>query len=175
MSPRSFQWLCIMSKSTVTTSEAKVQSISSFLLSKPTQKPSAIKGHLEPIVQHAVHLPKPQLSFENKPDNLDSPCYPILPHKYNAQVPLKYVYSDEDIQVDDSLAYVACLPFRHWVTYILSELITPTTARLRISNIRRKCLFLVSRIYPHFFEDTQATWVATIDTLQWMLSKLRRS
>ena len=103
-----------------TISEAKVQSISSFLFLKPTQKPSAIKGHLELVVQLAFILPKPQLSFKKKLDDSDSPWYPILPHKYNDQVALGYVYSDGDIQVDDSLAYVACLPFRHWVTYIQS-------------------------------------------------------
>ena len=96
-------------------SGAKVQTISSFLFSsflqvsqKPNQNPSAIKGHLEPVVQHAAHLPKPQLSFKKKPDNSDSPWYPSLTHKYNAQVPLGYVYSDGDI--DGNLACVAGLP-----------------------------------------------------------------
>ena len=90
--------------------EASVTSYFFLTVSQnPTQNPSAIKGLLEPVVQHAVHLPKPQLSFKKKPDNSDSPWYPTLTHKYNAQVPLGYVYHDLGADVDESIVYVARL------------------------------------------------------------------
>lgn len=108
---------------TTSNSGAKVQSIISFLFpsflqvsQKATRNPSAIKGHLEPVVQHAVHLPKPQLSFKKKPDNSDSPWYPTLTHKYNAQVPLGYIYSDGDI--DENLACVAGLSLS-WIGLLI--------------------------------------------------------
>ncbi|KAF8814958.1 hypothetical protein BYT27DRAFT_7204784 [Phlegmacium glaucopus] len=82
----------------------------------PTQKPSIIKSQLEPVVHHAVHLPKPQLSFKKKPDNSDSPWYPTLTHKYNAQVPLGYVYHDSDVDIDESL--VANHPYRYEITHL---------------------------------------------------------
>jgi hypothetical protein len=61
------------------------------------KKQHAQKGRLDPAIQHASHLRKPQLDFTVKPNNLDtSPWYPTLKHKYNARVPLGYDYHDDD-------------------------------------------------------------------------------
>jgi exosome complex exonuclease RRP6 len=62
-----------------------------------------LHSRLKPVIQHAGHLPKPQLSFKRKPNNSYLPWYPTLTHKFNAQVPLGYVYHDSGAAVDESL------------------------------------------------------------------------
>ena len=48
-------------------------------------------GRLDPMIQHASNLSKPQLKFRRKVDNGDSiPRRLTLRHKYNARVPLGY-------------------------------------------------------------------------------------
>ncbi|KAF8802130.1 hypothetical protein BYT27DRAFT_7113139 [Phlegmacium glaucopus] len=129
-----------------------------YFSQNPTQKSSVTKGQLEPVVHHAVHLPKPQLSFKKKADNSDSPWYPTLTHKYNAQVPLGYVYHDSGADIDEDL--VANHPYRYETTHLAypPRMFVPRTPDL-----------------PPSLEDTQATWVATTDAFQSMLSKLRKA
>ena len=65
------------------------------------------RGPAEPPIQHASHLQKPQAAFKRKVDNTDSPWYPTLSHKFNAQVPLGYDYRDPEADVtSSSLMYV---------------------------------------------------------------------
>jgi exosome complex exonuclease RRP6 len=63
-------------------------------------KTAGSKGRLDPALQHAAHLAKPQLQFRSPPDNFaEGPWRPTLQHKYHAQVPLGYVVDlgqDED-------------------------------------------------------------------------------
>jgi exosome complex exonuclease RRP6 len=55
------------------------------------------KGRLDPTLQHAAHLRKPQLDFKNKPNNYaEGPWRSDMRHKYNAQVPLGYIIDAED-------------------------------------------------------------------------------
>lgn len=51
------------------------------------------------MLQHASHLPKPQLLFNTKVDNRnESPYIPArtLEHKWCARVPLGYTFHDQD-------------------------------------------------------------------------------
>ncbi|KAG2060695.1 hypothetical protein BDR06DRAFT_986839 [Suillus hirtellus] len=64
-----------------------------------SKKPSAPRGRLDPALQHASHLPKPQLLFNTKVDNRnESPYIPArtLEHKWCARVPLGYIFHDQD-------------------------------------------------------------------------------
>lgn len=55
------------------------------------------QGRLDPALQHAARLPKPQLDFTRRVDNRNSiPWRHTLKHKYNAQVPLGYHWQTED-------------------------------------------------------------------------------
>ena len=58
-------------------------------------KPNVSRGRLDPALQHASHITKPQLKFKHKANNHRSYRWsPSLKHKYNAQVPLGYVSLD---------------------------------------------------------------------------------
>ncbi|KAG1763058.1 ribonuclease H-like domain-containing protein [Suillus occidentalis] len=64
-----------------------------------SKRPPAVRGRLEPALQHASHLPKPQLLFNAKVDNRnESPYIPArtLKHKWCARVPLGYTFHDQD-------------------------------------------------------------------------------
>lgn len=59
----------------------------------------APRGRLDPALQHASHLPKPQLLFNTKVDNRnESPYIPsrTIKHKWCARVPLGYTFHDQD-------------------------------------------------------------------------------
>ncbi|KAG2365124.1 ribonuclease H-like domain-containing protein [Suillus spraguei] len=64
-----------------------------------SKKPPAPRGRLDPALQYASHLPKPQLLFNTKVDNWnESPYIPArtLEHKWCARVPLGYIFHDQD-------------------------------------------------------------------------------
>ncbi|KIK48040.1 hypothetical protein CY34DRAFT_21042 [Suillus luteus UH-Slu-Lm8-n1] len=64
-----------------------------------SKRPTAPRGRLDPALQHASHLPKPQLLFNTKVDNRnESPYIPArtLEHKWCARVPLGYTFHDQD-------------------------------------------------------------------------------
>lgn len=64
-----------------------------------SKKPPAPRGRLDSALQHASHLPKPQLLFNTKVDNWnESPYIPArtLEHKWCARVPLGYIFHDQD-------------------------------------------------------------------------------
>jgi exosome complex exonuclease RRP6 len=75
---------------------------------------NASGGQLDPVVQHASYLPKPQISFKKKIDNSDSSWYPTLTHKYHAQVPLGYHFRDEEENedVDGNSEKLVCVSTR---------------------------------------------------------------
>ncbi|KAG1751039.1 ribonuclease H-like domain-containing protein [Suillus lakei] len=67
--------------------------------SNNSSKKPAPRGRLDPALQHASHLPKPQLLFNTKVDNRnESPYIPArtLEHKWCARVPLGYIFHDQD-------------------------------------------------------------------------------
>ena len=111
---------------------------------------------MDPALQHASHLPKPQLLFKTKVDNKDnSPWYPNLPHKYNAQVPLGHNYSDANDDAGTSLH-----PYQYEIKHI------PYPDRMFQSS---------PPIPPKSFEDTPFSWISTPSELAHMLDKLRRA
>jgi exosome complex exonuclease RRP6 len=69
---------------------------------KPAKPSTALpKGRLDPALQHAAHLAKPQLTFGVKPDNFTEEAWrPTLRHKYHAQVPLGYMFEEPGAEVD---------------------------------------------------------------------------
>lgn len=114
-------------------------------LSKKSQKFSAPRGHLDPALQHASHLRKPQLSFKRKPDNDNNTSwYPGLTHKYHAQVPLGFNYHDSDLSgPSDSTVTLYVIPTS--LLYLLTlrpsiDLPIHTAMRSSIYPTRRVCL-----------------------------------
>ena len=77
------------------------------------KKHGAQPGRLEPVIQHASTLPKPQLLFKRKHDNSDSPWRPTLSHKYNAKVPLGYIYQDPGMEHTIVWVYGTLLNYLH--------------------------------------------------------------
>jgi exosome complex exonuclease RRP6 len=64
-----------------------------------SQKQATPRGQLDPVIQHASYLTKPQLSFKRRVENNDLPWRPTLLHKYNAQAPLGYEYHDSNVDI----------------------------------------------------------------------------
>ncbi|KAI0345691.1 hypothetical protein BDW22DRAFT_1426352 [Trametopsis cervina] len=124
---------------------------------KAAKKPTASSGRLDPVIQHASHLPKPQLKFRRKVNNDDAlPWRPTLRHKYNAQVPLGYdLKSSNEGDVDSSPH-----PYRH-----------------EIKNISYPSHMFVyaEPIPPKSFEETPFKWVETLEELAAMLDELRQA
>ncbi|KAK7464754.1 exosome nuclease subunit [Stygiomarasmius scandens] len=128
-----------------------------------TRNPKSGNNHLEPIVQHAAHLLKPQLSFKRTIDNSDSPWYPTLSHKYNAQVPLGYHLHDEDENEDvegESAKLIKLHPYRYEIAHLKypSHLFSQSTP-----------------IPPQPFSATRPRWVSTASELQAMIAALVHS
>ncbi|KAF7331658.1 Exosome complex exonuclease RRP6 [Mycena kentingensis (nom. inval.)] len=112
-------------------------------------------GKLDAAVQHAAHLAKPQLSFKTQIDNTnDTPWYPVLSHKFNAQVPLGHVFRDADAD------YIVRHPYRYEITHI---------------QYPQRMFVSAEPIPPTPFESTSAVWVSTPDTLEAMLDDLRKA
>jgi exosome complex exonuclease RRP6 len=64
---------------------------------KSNSKPKAATNTPAPVVQHAAHLAKPQLKFKCPVDNTNGVVRTrSLKHKYNAKVPLGYVFNEEN-------------------------------------------------------------------------------
>lgn len=116
------------------------------------------RGRLDPALQHASHLPKPQLLFKKKVDNQDdSPWLPTLLHKYNAQVPLGYRYTDSSFDQN-----------------------TRTNASLHPYHYEIKHITYPSSMFQHHlpipskpFSETPFSWVSTPSEFATMLGKLR--
>ncbi|KAE9407816.1 hypothetical protein BT96DRAFT_954400 [Gymnopus androsaceus JB14] len=122
-------------------------------------KKTKAKGALDPVIQHASHLPKPQLKFKRKIENNDAPWYPTLSHKYNAQVPLGYNYhdSDTDMEADDLIKHH---PYRYEIAHI---------------SYPSRMFESTPPIPPTPFESTTFKWVNTISELESMLDELRKA
>ncbi|THU91472.1 hypothetical protein K435DRAFT_780706 [Dendrothele bispora CBS 962.96] len=117
----------------------------------------------EAVIQHASHLPKPQLLFKWKIDNSDSLWHPTLTHKYNAQVPLGYHFRDGDEEEDtdpESAKLIKLHPYRYEITHLKypSHMFSQSTP-----------------IPPKPFSTTSPTWVSTASELQAMVATLLRS
>ncbi|KAJ8080947.1 exosome nuclease subunit [Marasmius tenuissimus] len=125
----------------------------------PKKKTITPKGQLDPAIQHASHLPKPQTAFKKKVDNSDAPWRPHLSHKYNAQVPLGYQYhdSEEDRPLDDVMKLH---PYRYEVTHTAYP-----------SHMFEES----APIPPQPFDSTTYKWVNTHAELTSMADELRKA
>ncbi|KAL0062975.1 exosome nuclease subunit [Marasmius tenuissimus] len=125
----------------------------------PKKKTITPKGQLDPAIQHASHLPKPQTAFKKKVDNSDAPWRPHLSHKYNAQVPLGYQYhdSEEDRPLDDVMKLH---PYRYEVTH---------------SSYPSHMFEESAPIPPQPFDSTTYKWVNTQAELTSMVDELRKA
>ncbi|KAJ7265982.1 hypothetical protein B0H12DRAFT_179215 [Mycena haematopus] len=123
-------------------------------LRKTAKKIPAQRGQLDPAVQHAAHLVKPQLAFKNPVNNTDQPWHPALSHKFNAQVPLGHIYRDSDAET------IMNHPYRYEIMHI---------------SYPPRMFVTQEPIQPTPLESTSATWVATPDALDSMLDELRRA
>ncbi|KAJ7089360.1 ribonuclease H-like domain-containing protein [Mycena belliarum] len=123
-------------------------------LRKTVKKITTPGGQLDPGIQHASNLAKPQLAFKHPINNSDEPWYPALSHKYNAQVPLGHIYRDSDADA------IVNHPYRYEITHIAYP---------------PRMFVPVNPITPTPFESTSATWVATPDALDAMIDALRQA
>ncbi|KAF9651576.1 hypothetical protein BDM02DRAFT_3110300 [Thelephora ganbajun] len=119
-------------------------------------KTNASRGRLDPALQHASHITKPQLKFNHKPNNHRNYRWcPSLKHKYNARVPLGY-FSPED--QDESISRMPH-PYQYEITHISYP---PSVFQASPPHA------------PSSFEETPFTWVSTPQEFQVMMGKLRQ-
>ncbi|KAH9979682.1 ribonuclease H-like domain-containing protein [Russula compacta] len=124
------------------------------------KKKAAFSRRQAPVIQHASHLPKPQLKFKRKVDNTNGVSwYPVLRHKFNAQVPLGYTFQPASAG-EDSDRVLPPHPYR----YEISNLVYPTHMFQSQTPIPFKPL-----------EETPLTWVSTPVQLAELIDKLRRA
>ncbi|OBZ71400.1 Exosome complex exonuclease rrp6 [Grifola frondosa] len=120
-----------------------------------TKKANVPQGRLDPALQHASHLPKPQLEFKRKHDNSNYTRWnPTLRHKYNAQVPLGYSYQEDG---EDSSS-TSLHPYRYEIRHI---------------SYPSRMFSSAPPVSSRSFEATPFTWVATSEAFSLMLGKLR--
>ncbi|KAJ3559317.1 hypothetical protein NM688_g420 [Phlebia brevispora] len=121
---------------------------------KVTKNSNAVHGRLDPALQHASSLPKPQLRFKQKVDNSDFQWRPTLKHKYNAQIPLGYdLRNDEDVDMDRPLH-----PYQHEIKNI---------------SYPPHMFSYAEPVPPKSFEATPFKWVTTPHELSELLDSLR--
>lgn len=132
-------------------------------------------GRLDPVIQHASHLAKPQLKFKRKADNSDSaPWRPNLRHKYNAKVPLGYDmrYENEAEDASSSL-YVLSVPSTHSVYHVMHVYRHPYRHEIKHIEYPVHMFCYADPIAPKSFEETPFNWVADASAFAAMLEKLR--
>jgi len=110
-------------------------------------------GRLDPVLQHASHLPKPQLLFKRKPDYSDTPWRPTLSHKYNAKVPLGYMYHDPGM--DDTILWVLSIKPDNSLSFdfFIQVLIIRTNTRSHTCRILPACLPVAHRFLLHLWKS----------------------
>ncbi|ESK95601.1 exosome complex exonuclease rrp6 [Moniliophthora roreri MCA 2997] len=129
-------------------------------ITAPTKKKAVLpKGQLDTAIQHASHLPKPQLSFKTKVDNSDAPWRPHLSHKYNARVPLGYQLRDNDVDMIGN-DLVKLHPYRYEINHItypahMFESATP--------------------IPPSPLNSSSFKWVSDVTDLDLMVEELKKA
>ncbi|KAH9080509.1 ribonuclease H-like domain-containing protein [Lactarius deliciosus] len=124
------------------------------------RKKAAPKGRQEPVIQHALHLQKPQLKFKRKVDNTNSVVgSPTLRHKFNARMPLGFTFDPASIGDHPD------------------EELPPHPYRYEINNISYPAHMFQSQTPIPFkpFEETPLTWVSTRAHLAALIDKLRES
>ncbi|KAJ6465107.1 ribonuclease H-like domain-containing protein [Mycena vitilis] len=124
-------------------------------LRKTAKKTPAQRGQLDPVVQHASNLAKPQLAFKFKVNNSgDELWFPAISHKYNAQVPLGHIFRDSDADT------IVNHPYRYEIAHI---------------SYPQRMFVTAEPIAPTPFQSTSATWVSTAEALEAMTDALRQA
>ncbi|OCH91136.1 hypothetical protein OBBRIDRAFT_753802 [Obba rivulosa] len=120
------------------------------------KKTTAPQGRLDPALQHASHLAKPQLQFARKPDNNAHTVWtPSLRHKYNAQVPLGYNFRAADGEEE---GHSSLHPYRYEITHV---------------SYPERMFRTLPPVAPRSFAETPFTWVADRAAFDEMLEHLR--
>ncbi|ETW81983.1 hypothetical protein HETIRDRAFT_318347 [Heterobasidion irregulare TC 32-1] len=130
----------------------------SSLPSQQKPKKSVPSGRLDPVIQHAFYLPKPQLRFRRKIENTNGTQWnSSLRHKFNAQVPLGYNFQPNG---DDLEALQLPHPYRYEITHLSYP----------------ACMFQPQPpISPRSFSETPFTWVSSLTDFTTMLGKLKNA
>ncbi|EJC98038.1 uncharacterized protein FOMMEDRAFT_149467 [Fomitiporia mediterranea MF3/22] len=123
---------------------------------------STRQGRLDPSLLHAAYLPKPQLKFRRRINSAQSSWSPNLRHKYNAQVPLGYVFHDTDVIEGDS-----CLGEG------TSQSFHPYRYEIKHITYSRQMFEHRHPIRPSSFENTPFTWIDSKEQLDLLLDQLR--
>lgn len=134
------------------------------------------RGQLDPAIQHASHLKKPQLSFKRKVENNDLPWHPTLTHKYNAKVPLGHQYHDSEANFDSSNSHLMWAFLLPSSPKLIFSFRSSHPYRYEIAHISYPETMFRSAIPipPKSFKDTPFTWVATPQDFRSMLFSLRK-
>ena len=132
-------------------------------------------GRLDPALQHASHLLKPQLKFKRKVDNNDvSPWRPTLRHKYNAKVPLGYdMRDDNDMEDTSSRLYVSLYILIHPIYNVMHVYRHPYRHEIKHIEYPAHMFRYAEPVTPKSFEDTPFNWVSDASSFAAMLDKLR--
>ncbi|KAI0298162.1 ribonuclease H-like domain-containing protein [Multifurca ochricompacta] len=124
------------------------------------KKKAVLYGRQEPVIQHAPHLPKPQLKFKRKPDNSNDVMWSAtLRHKFNARVPLGYTFEPASAGEDPG------------------RVLPPHPYRFEINNLSYPAhMFQSQTPIPYKpLEETPFTWVSTQAQLSALIDKLRKA
>ncbi|TFK69512.1 hypothetical protein BDN72DRAFT_767808 [Pluteus cervinus] len=117
------------------------------------------RSQLQPVIQHASHISKPQLAFFRPVDNSDAPWRPSLKHKYHAKVPLGHAYRGDHPMEGE----VSQPSPNHPYHYELIHLEYPSHVFQAPTDSKP----------PKGLEDTTFHWVSTPLETRAMLEKLR--
>jgi exosome complex exonuclease RRP6 len=137
-------------------------------------RPNVSQGRLDPALQYASHLQKPQLKFKKKPDNdRNSVWQPSLKHKYNAQVPLGYNFQDGSENIPSYNMYVesALLSLPH----LTADRPHPYRYEIIKTIYPERMFESHPPIHPKSFDETPLHWISTPSEFQNMLQKLREA
>ncbi len=131
------------------------------------------KGRLDPALQHASHLAKPQLKFKRRVDNRELTVWrPSLKHKYNAQVPLGFDLRQEDEDMSFDTPYVHT-SIQMGKVYSCLHSLHPYRHEIRNISYPSYMFRYAEPIPPKSFTDTPFAWVSSPEEFASMLEKLR--
>jgi exosome complex exonuclease RRP6 len=134
------------------------------------------KSKLDPVVQHASHLTKPQMAFKVKPDNFsDAPWLPTLRHKYHAQVPLGFVFDECGADVGPVFQCVFNLPICLSSSMINSFRTHPYQYEIQHLKYPSHMFQHADPVPPKSFEETAFTWVDEPCAFAQMLDRLKQA
>lgn len=142
------------------------------------QKPPPRSGRLDGSILHAANLAKPQLKFKRKVDNTNGGRrVPALKHKYNAQVPLGYTFTESQSGIEGSQEPLYALLVFSASSQADNVFRKPHPYRYEIGHISYPRHMFEHRDAepPSSFEFTPFTWINRPEQLSDLLEKLRKA